>query len=305
MNADVSSITWFNLPVWAWRTAGASMLTYRASRRSWSASRVRALIRPDLDRPIFLVGAARSGTTFLGAALSASPEISYHFEPVATKAAARYVYEESWSEARAARFYRRVYSWLMRVHADGDLRFAEKTPRNVFVVPFLARAFPDSVFIHIVRDGRDAALSLSKRPWLQASQAASGRREPGGYPYGPSPRFWVEEGRWAEFAATSDLHRCSWAWRAHTQAGLDVSRELPADRYLELRYEELVGAPAEHARLLTDFLGLADPRAVTAALEGARIDSVGRWRSELTAEQLSVISGESGELLERLGYSGS
>src|SRR5215467_14788000 len=53
---------------------------------------------PRLHRPIFVVGAPRSGTTFLGNCLGRLPEVSYHSEPRLTKAAAQYVYDRAWSE---------------------------------------------------------------------------------------------------------------------------------------------------------------------------------------------------------------
>ena len=93
-------------------------------------------------------------------------------------AGGRYVYEGLWGYRRSREFYRLVYRWLVRVERDGDLRFAEKTPTNIFLIPFLAKAFPDSQFIHIIRDGRDAASSHMHKPWLRAEDAWSGEREP-------------------------------------------------------------------------------------------------------------------------------
>ena len=128
---------------------------------------------------MFVIGAARSGTTFLGDCVGHLPEISYHHEPPATKAAGRHVYEGLWSYRRSRFFFRSVYAWLLRVELDGDLRFCDKTPTNALLIPFLARAFPDAQFIHIIRDGRDASASLYKQPWLRGRRgdaAASGSR---------------------------------------------------------------------------------------------------------------------------------
>jgi hypothetical protein len=213
--------------------------------------------------------------------------VSYHFEPIATKAAARYVFDASWGERRARAFYRSTYGWLLRQHLDADLRFVEKTPQNSFVVPFLARAFPEAQFVHIIRDGRDVALSYSKEPWLQAASLGSDRWEPGGYRWGPYARFWVERERVDEFESTSDLHRCIWAWRRFTEAALAAGADLSSARYLELRYEDVVTEPGAAAEPLLEFLGEYGQDAQTAlqrALSGARPASVGRWRNELTTE---------------------
>lgn len=307
----VRPIRWRDFPSLARRTFVADRRTYargRGTRRPLSGGRVLRSLAPDLGEPIFIVGAPRSGTTFLGACLARVPGISYHFEPVATKAAARYVYESRWSAARARLFYRAVYSWLMRVHLDGDLRFAEKTPQNCFVVPFLNAAFPGARFVHIIRDGRDAALSYTKKPWLSKQSASSPPRyEPGGYRHGPYARFWVEPERVREFETTGDLHRCVWAWRRFTESVLKAASDLPADRYHEVRYEDWIHAPAREGRRLLDFLEIKDPasrKALETAVAEGRTDSIGRWKAELTDGGLREIEDEAGGLLRRLGYAG-
>jgi len=168
---------------------------------------------PRLHRPVFVIGAPRSGTTFLGSCLGRLPEISYHFEPRLTKAAARCVYDGSWSPRRGAAVFRLSYSALLLAALDGGRRFAEKNPENSFLVPFLAAEFPGAQFIHIVRDGRDAAVSHAEKPWLAAASAASGQRGMAGQLHGPQARWWVEPPRREEFAKVPDIVRAAWCWR--------------------------------------------------------------------------------------------
>ena len=130
---------------------------------------------PRLRRPVFIIGAPRSGTTFLGNSLGRLPGISYHFEPRLTKAAARCVYDGSWSARRGGTVFRLSYGALLLATLDGGYRFAEKNPENSFLVPFLAAEFPDAQFVHIVRDGRDATVSHAEQPWLHADSAAAVR----------------------------------------------------------------------------------------------------------------------------------
>ncbi|MDP8904799.1 MAG: sulfotransferase [Chloroflexota bacterium] len=301
-------ITPLNIGWWAARTWWADRRRHRRHRRPLSAHRLAASLRPDLRRPIFVIGADRSGTSFLGDSLGVLPEVSYHHEPVATKAAARYVYEGRWSFRRARAFFRLVYAWLLRANLEGDLRLAEKTPTNSFIVGFLARAFPDGVFVHIVRDGRDAARSHLQQPWLLAASLASGHREPGGYRYGPDARFWVEPARRREFETTTDLHRCIWSWRRHTEAALAGGGDLPPSRYHELRYESLVVDPRAEGERLLDFLAIDAPAsraALLGHLERADARGVGAWRETLGADEMAIIEREAGTLLRRLGYDSS
>lgn len=297
-------ITARNLWWWAARTYAWDRRRYRGKGGLPSPRQVVRSILPDLRAPIFIVGADRSGTTFLGDCIAALPEVSYHHEPEVMKAAARYVYERRWSFRRAALFYRTVYRWLMRVHLDGHLRLAEKTPTNSFIVSFLARAFPESLFLHIVRDGRDASTSHLEQPWLLGASVSTGRREPGGYRHGPDARFWVEPDRRREFESTTDLHRVIWSWRRHTESALS-GRELGPDRYLELRYEDVANAPAAAAEAVLNFLAIQrgeSRAALHGALSAADPKGVGRWRERFTPPELARIEAEAGELLRRLGY---
>ena len=302
----VKPISWIGFLDWTRQTIAVDRKYYQSQNRPLSTDRLRHLVFPNLTRPIFIVGSPRSGTTFLGSCIAQLPEISYHFEPVATKAAARYIHNQEWSFTEAKQFYQRVYAWLMRLHADGDLRFAEKTPRNCFLIDFLYQAFPDAQFIHIIRDGRDAALSHSKKPWLQAAAAQSGKRESSGYRHGPYARFWVEADRIHEFESTSDIHRCIWAWRRHVSTILDQTQALPKGQYYELRYENLVAQPQQEALKLLDYLGIQNTgssQKLYQAFAQAKTTSVGGWQRELSAEQLQQVNQEAGTLLKQLEYS--
>jgi hypothetical protein len=304
----VEEISLTSVPTWIRRTVAQDRRFHaRAHRhtRPLTVRRVVASLYPRLERPVFIVGAPRSGTTFLGECIAALPEASYHFEPVATKAAGRCVFVGSWGYWRSRFAFRSMYRLLLLLHANGDLRFVEKTPQNCFLISFLARAFPDARFVHILRDGRDAAVSYSKKPWLLASSTARESREAGGYLNGPHARYWVEPERRVEFEKTTDFHRCIWAWRLHTEWALRHAAALAPATYHELRYEDLMARPvAEGARLLK-FLEISNPCSIERfeeALQRCNGASVGRWRRELTPAQLHEVETEAGALLRRLGY---
>jgi len=274
-------------------------------KRPMTAKRRLSSIFSSLERPVFIVGAARSGTSFLGDCIGRIPEISYHREPPATKAAGRYVYDDLWSYRRSRWFFRLVYRWLLWMEWDGDLRFSEKTPTNIFIMPFLSQAFPDAQFIHIIRDGRDAASSHMQKPWLRAADAWSGEREPGGYLYGPWPKFWVEPERREEFIRTSDARRMAWAWRRYTETGLQEGLRLGPGRYYEMRYEDLVRDPKSEADRILDFLDItreASRDKFLEAMSRADASSVGKWRGSFYRSELDEIEAEAGDLLRQLGY---
>lgn len=267
-------------------------------RSAWKA------LDPRIHAPVFVVGAPRSGTTFLGASLGAVPGVSYHFEPRLTKSLIRLVYSGQWSDRRAQRVFRTSYSSLLLVAGDGGRRFVDKTPENSFIIPFLADTFPDSVFVHIIRDGRDVAVSHAEKPWLSAAAADSGQRGRGGAKWGPAPRFWVEAERGAEFSSVTDLDRTAWAWRRFTQSAIDNLDRLERSRWITIRYEDLVADPVSAAGRLSTLMTLqrSAQASLAEALALAKPTSVGRWRSRLDDQEQAAVEAQCGPLLHRLGY---
>lgn len=302
----VKPIAWYNFHTWIWHTLVEDLRRYRHQKRSWSFTRFSGVLKPNLSRPLFIVGAPRSGTTFLGECIAELPEFSYHFEPVLTKAATRYIYEGRWENSFAAFFFKSVYSWLMRIHFDGDLRLAEKTPQVSLIISFLHQTFSDAKFIHIIRDGRDSAISLSKKLWYQNKMKDSGAKEPGGYPLGPKARFWVEQDRIHEFENTNDLHRCVWLWRRYIEIISEGLKGLPEKAYLELRYEDLVKHPTKEAIKILDFLEITNEESrgefISYVEKFASPKSIGRWKEELSHSKLEELEAEAGSILRELNY---
>lgn len=239
------------------------------------------------DRLVFVFGCPRSGTTFLAGAIGGVPGFVDLGEVQPLKAAvpalARLGQEEG------AERIRRILDRVRRLGLAGSRRGVEQTPETAFVLPAVARAFPEAVLVHILRDGRDVACSLLERGWLSSGR---GGRDDAGAAYGPQARFWVEPGREAEFEAASDARRAAWAWRRYVSAVRDSGIEC-----VEVRYEAL----GEAAGPLAAALGCrAD--ALAPGLARAHDSSVGRHRRDLSAEELAEVEAEAGELLAACGF---
>ena len=307
MDQSPIPVDWRHFRYWLRQTVRNERIHSRGTTSPLTIRRAARMLAPNLRAPVFAIGAPRSGTTFLGNCLSSLPEISYHFEPVVTKAAVRYVRNQLWREFSARQVYRSAYALLMRMSNETDLRFCEKTPGNCFILPFLHRTFSNAKFIHIVRDGRDAALSLSKKPWYRNDSRGSGVRDPDGYYIGPSKRFWVEEDRIESYESTNDLHRCIWLWRCYVESAIAGAKLIPPENYLLVTYEELLREPSKHADTISSFLEIDQPESRkqfrNAIVENASTDSIGKWRSELNDKQKDEMLNEAGRLLQSLGYS--
>lgn len=263
-----------------------------------------AAVRP-LDAPIFILGSPRSGTTYLGSLLAALPSSSYFYEPPIFKYRSRHIYQGSVPQWRVRLIYEFGLRLLLLAAPGSGPRIVEKNPNHTWVAEQIAAAFPKAKFVMIVRDGRDVAASLAEKPWHRRDQGGQNRREPGGYMTGTAPHFYIETDRHDEYTGTSDVHRCAWIWRRHTEELIRLRSALPVGTWHELRYEDLVVTPQETIGELLSFLGEASAEATAAATSAAgagHAKSVGRWRDSFDAGEVAEVQAECGETLHQLGY---
>lgn len=242
------------------------------------------------DRLVFVIGSPRSGTTFLAEAIGSLPGFVDLGELAPVKAAVPEL--AALPPPEAARRLRRILAVARRVGLVGSVRAVEQTPELAHLSTTLPLAFPNAVIVHIVRDGRDVACSLLEKPWLKREQPSA---DDAGLPYGSYARFWVEPERRSEFKSASDARRAAWVWRSY------VTAARAAANALELRYEATTADPAAVAALIAERLE-APPGPLAATLDGAHGASVGRYRRDLTPEQLAEVEDEAGALLRELGY---
>lgn len=243
------------------------------------------------DRLVFVVGSPRSGTTFLAGVIGSLPGFVDLGEVPPLKAAVPELVRLESPEA--ARRLRRTLAVARRVGLVGAIRGVEQTPELAHLVDVVHAAFPEARIVHIVRDGRDVVCSLLEKPWLRPEQR---KTDDAGVSYGSYARFWVEPERREEFERVSDARRAAWAWRRYVTAA-----RAPDARLVEIRYERMVNVPDEVAATLAAHLD-APVEALASALREARSSSLGRWREDLTEEQLADVLAEAGELLRELGY---
>ncbi len=243
------------------------------------------------ERVVFVVGSPRSGTSFTGRALGSLPGFVDLDEVQPWKAAIPMLLGKP--DAEIAPRLRRILERVRTLGLAGGLRGVEQTPETSFVLAAALGAYPEAVAVHVVRDGRDVATSLLERGWLSAERTGA---DDARLPFGPYARFWVEPGREGEFAQVSDATRAAWAWRRYVTAAGAVP-----ERTVVVRYEQLVSDPAAAAAPVAEMLGV-DAELVAAAFAEAHDTSAGRWRRDLTPEQLADVEKEAGDALAALGY---
>ena len=119
-----------------------------------------------MQEPIFVVGAARSGTHLVATTLRKNLDVVYTGE--VNELWKRYVPPSRYDSIPSSAASEEVIVKLRNafehyVETQGGGRLLEKTPANTLRLPFVTRVFPDARIVHIVRDGRDVALSARRK----------------------------------------------------------------------------------------------------------------------------------------------
>jgi putative sulfotransferase len=175
---------------------------------------------------------------------------------------------ETWPNASVGEHYRRLFG-LLQAHF-GKRLWIERSGSITFIrAEQLLATFPDARFIHIVRDGRDAALSIREHPPFRLFVVMSALGEALGVnpiksqdrahidrvpselrPFLPE-RFDAEAFR----AFRPPLPICGTFWAQQIESGLKVLSTLGSDRLLTLRYEDILAEPKKQLDVVSAFLG--------------------------------------------------
>lgn len=274
-------------------------------------------------RPIFIVGAPRSGTTLLQYMLRSHPRISiptgesHFFIPL-------YRQRESFGDLSCPENIQRVLEEMQRrsqsfvetdLHGvkfdipaltktfleegrttiesiiaglfeknaagEGKARWGDKTPYYVLQIPTILEMFPNAQFIHLVRDGRDCALSMFRR-----------KRDFSVY----------------------NIYFAAKYWQQYVEVGREHGHRLDKMTYLEIKYESLLNNPKlimeevshflgeEFSESLVHFKKSGEAGKTPLLQQPIQSQNVNKWEVELSPMQLKIFERAAGKTLESFGY---
>ena len=278
------------------------------------------LVRSRARDPVFLVGCSRSGTTVTYETIAMSPQLLSFGHEIPefwdslwgprhngweSEAAGAEVARPEHRDAAQRYFFQRL----------GLGRVLDKTCINVMRVPYLYRLFPQARFVYIHRDGRDNVSSLMDG-WLHDSHFALSKV------LGPLPcavnidggtfkdwSFLLPPG-WRDYNDAPLEEVCAHQWVMANRLALDASREIPAEQWIRLRYEDIFDRPVEMFREVFDRLELPFDEAVrrrcatldtrpTSIVKGAPKKE--KWK-ERHAAKIERILPRIAPLMVELGY---
>ena len=187
----------------------------------------------------------------------------------------------------AGDFLRIVMDGITR--AQGMQRWAENSPEGILHLPLIKKQIPDALVIHILRDGRDVAMSLNRTRYVH-------------------PLPWQER---------IDLTGCGIYWEWVVEHGRRYGAALGSD-YLEVHFEELVSESRELLKKIGDFINhdldydrirevgygsVSKPNTSFRKESQEKFSPVGRWKTGFSAEQLLRFENVVGKTLTDCGYS--
>jgi hypothetical protein len=170
--------------------------------------------------------------------------------------------------------------------SQGKPLVGDKTPGYVRSIHTLHMLWPEAKFVHLIRDGRDVALSLLE--WERA------------------PR---NVGHFATWQEDRLVTAALW-WEWQVRLGREAGARLGPDLYHEIRYEELVRSPEDTCLSLCRFLEVEYEGAMArgSADRGASLSSlppragIRSWRTQMSGPDLERFDATAGPLLDELGY---
>ena len=266
--------------------------------------------------PLILLGVSRSGTTLLRVILDRSPGVAIpdesFFVPLLARRHGKTVDAERFLDDLAR--IPAIRDWglsmtslaprirsgmpigeaigaIYDAYADaaGKPRWGDKTPMYMRHLALLDELFRDAQYVHLIRDGRDAALSFLQMP------------------EGTFTRTWAHPSTPAQFACL---------WRKEVGDARALGRRVGATRYHEVRYEALVADPETTVRGICEFAGIPFESAMLDYAGAVDVSSkphqqrllappttgVRSWRADMSATGVAEFEAVAGDLLRELGY---
>ena len=161
----------------------------------------------------------------------------------------------------------------------------EKTPEHIMSLEVLARIVPDMKVVHVIRDGRDEAVSA----W-DFNLGLSRREFPQKFP------------KFSDFGSVFADN-----WSRSVVAARDFRRPNP-DRFHQIRCEDLIDSPKEVVKSLFQFLGVDERIAVVRPCVDQAWDVIpldvepGYWKTVFDEDAEYIFKMKCGEMLKLLGY---
>lgn len=286
-----------------------------------------------MDKPIFIIGSGRSGTTILYKLLSIHPDVcwfsnytdkfpsypniailhrildipfigkklkkenltrrSMKLIPKSNEGGTIYHSHCGFEHSRKTtecdlneeveNKFRKIITKHLRL--TGKTRFISKQTANNQRIRQINKIFPNAYYIHIIRDGRAVANSFFRVSWWDDVDI---------WWLGYKASKWYEKGK-------EPIELCGLQWKQNVIELLE-NKYLFKDRYIEIRYEDLVENTKDVVHRITDFCKLNWPSEFETGISCKLENMNCKWKEQLTESQQKILTKSLENFLKQLGY---
>lgn len=278
--------------------------------------------------PIIVIGAPRSGTKMLRELLKMHPLIT----------GSLYEKERIWSHGNPDKesafigvedlrqgikeFIREQFK--KEALKNRSKRIVDKNVANSLRIAYVREIFPESPFVHIVRDGRDGACSIRER-WKNPADVKYILKNRA-FPLGELPHYLKRQFKWrfeklvtrkehvkwwgprfsdmeALAAQYSLIELCGIQWARCVESALEGMKKLNDRLWMQVKYEDLVNNPVVIMERLCEFLGLSmDDHLKNRFRAYVGSSRVGRWKTDLSQSEYDLLLRHIENTLRKLKY---
>jgi hypothetical protein len=251
--------------------------------------------------PIFIIGCPRSGTSLLAKLLEptiyGSP-VETHFITKFYNKLSRYGHlkekrnftkltrailrqrpvmqwrlhvniDRLWRHSKTYDYQELVHNLcMMRFNALGKQSWGDKTPHYILHLNIINDLFPDSKYLYIVRDGRDVALSLLKKPWGQ-----------------------------------NNIYACAEYWKKCNELSETIQLIQKRGNLLNIKYETLLERPTDAVEGFYAFLGERfSDQGLKSIIGSIKSSNFNKWKKEMKPKDVKLFETVAANTLQSFGY---
>jgi hypothetical protein len=164
---------------------------------------------------------------------------------------------------------------------EGKIRWGDKTPYYALHLKKILQMFPKAQIIHLIRDGRDVALSV----------------------FGRKHDFGIY-----------NTYVAAQTWKKYVEEGHETGDLLGSDAYLEVRYEDILAHPKMTLEKICSFLGeeysddlinfkkSGGPGKTPLLQRPIQEDNSNKWRTQMKNRQIQIFESVAGSTLKKFDY---
>lgn len=248
-----------------------------------------------LDRPIFMIGCPRSGTSIVAKMLGIHPNLAHWSEAVQVWDPEYYNNNNSknhiWDQTDLTEHdklrIKATFHLYQIIHVKS--RFLNKHPRNSLRIKYIQEIFPDCRFIHVIRNPIAIVESLMRK---------SQELDRLNYAYG---RF-CKPPNWRQYIDKPPEIMHSFQWKEIVEYIINEAKNL-GDVYITLRYEDLCESPEREIERLCNFAELDFSRYPNNRLLESKLENMNSkaWKN-LKGDEIQKIKNIVYNTAQKLGY---